>query len=268
MDSLIERASRTEVRVLEADPDLAAGLDPEQARIALHRVHAPVEVFEAGATPQFGEPGEPVPAVGLLVLDGLMLRTLTIGDRRSTELVGSSDLLRPWQRDDQDGLLPCRADWRVLERTRVAVLDEPFATCIAPWPQIWSALVGRALRRSRSQAIATTLSHMTRVDQRLVLLFWHFAERWGRVRGDGIVVRLPLTHEALGALVGARRPSVTTALSQLARRGLVRPADRGAWILTDAAREWVDEMAESVQGGRGGEVVSGGFGRGPAPLVA
>jgi hypothetical protein len=81
--------------------------------------------------------------------------------------------------------------------------------------------------------LATTqaISQLTRVDRRLKALFWHLAERWGRVSGDGVIVPLALTHRILGQLVGARRPTVSTALSELADRGeLVRRPD-GSWLL-------------------------------------
>jgi DNA-binding IclR family transcriptional regulator len=40
-----------------------------------------------------------------------------------------------------------------------------------------------------------------------------------------------LTHETLAGLVGAQRPSVTTALRALERRDLVRRAEAGGWLL-------------------------------------
>jgi CRP-like cAMP-binding protein len=243
MESLIDRAARTEVNLLEVDPDLAMVLSEEEARAAAQRARARVELLDDGAFRAPAERWDPGQTIGLLVLDGLLTRTLSIADRTSTELLGSGDLLRPWQRDEE-GMLPLHAEWRVLEPSRAAVLDRDFAVRIAPWPQLWSALVGRAMRRTRSQAVATALSHMTRVDQRLLLLLWHFAERWGRVRADGVVVTLPLTHETIGALVGARRPSVTSALSLLSAQGLVRRAERGEWILTAAARERIEQLAE------------------------
>ena len=47
---------------------------------------------------------------------------------------------------------------------------------------------------------------------------------------DGVRVRLPLTHQTLGHLVGSRRPSVSVALGALAARGeLVR--DGNEWLL-------------------------------------
>jgi CRP/FNR family cyclic AMP-dependent transcriptional regulator len=238
--------SGTEIRVLEEDADLAAGLPPEQARIAAQRATARTEILDDQALN--APAGRWDGAIGLLVVEGLLIRTLSIGDRTSTELLGSGDLLRPWQRDDDWGILPCRGQWRVLERTRVAVLDERFAAAIAPWPPVWSALMARTMRRNRSQAVAMALSHLNRVDQRLLLVFWHFAERWGRVRSDGVVLRLPLTHETLGALVGARRPSVTSALSQLTQAGLLLRGDaRGEWVLTNAARDRVlDETGYAI----------------------
>jgi hypothetical protein len=51
------------------------------------------------------------------------------------------------------------------------------------------------------------------------------------VSGDGVLVPLALTHRILGQLVGARRPTVSTALSELAEREeLVRRPD-GSWLL-------------------------------------
>jgi CRP/FNR family cyclic AMP-dependent transcriptional regulator len=68
----------------------------------------------------------------------------------------------------------------------------------------------------------------THVDRRLLTLFWHLAERWGRVGTDGVVVPLALTHRMLGLLVGARRPTVSSALRE--RDELVRGLD-GSWLL-------------------------------------
>ena len=59
---------------------------------------------------------------------------------------------------------------------------------------------------------------------------WHLAGRWGRVRTDGVFLPLKLTHALLADLVAARRPTVTSALSDLSRRGVLRQADDG-WLL-------------------------------------
>ena len=57
---------------------------------------------------------------------------------------------------------------------------------------------------------------------RLTLLLWHLAARWGKVERGGIRLPVPLTHQLLGRLVGAERPSVSHALGRLADAGLVR----------------------------------------------
>jgi len=62
------------------------------------------------------------------------------------------------------------------------------------------------------------------------VLFWHLAERWGRVGPGGVLVPLRLTHRTLADLVGARRPSVTAALGDLSRRDLITRAGDG-WVL-------------------------------------
>jgi CRP/FNR family transcriptional regulator, cyclic AMP receptor protein len=66
----------------------------------------------------------------------------------------------------------------------------------------------------------------------LLTLFWHLAERWGRVTPDGVLLPLTLSHRMLGQLVGARRPTVSTALGALTRAGEVSRALDGTWLLT------------------------------------
>ena len=48
----------------------------------------------------------------------------------------------------------------------------------------------------------------------------------------GIVVPLVLSHRLIGELVGARRPTVSTALAELARDGQLSRRDDGTWLLT------------------------------------
>jgi CRP/FNR family transcriptional regulator, cyclic AMP receptor protein len=59
------------------------------------------------------------------------------------------------------------------------------------------------------------------------------------VTGDGVVIGLRLTHEVLGCLVGARRPTVTLALKDLGAAGHVRRRDDGRLVLTPASREYL-----------------------------
>ena len=72
--------------------------------------------------------------------------------------------------------------------------------------------------------------NQARVNVRLLMLLWHLADRWGRVRSEGVVLPLHLTHSVLADLVAARRPTVTSALSELARLELAVPQTPG-WLL-------------------------------------
>ncbi|MGH2894015.1 MAG: helix-turn-helix domain-containing protein, partial [Solirubrobacteraceae bacterium] len=168
--------------------------------------------------------------IGLLVLDGLLLRRVGVDDRFGAELLGEGDLLRPWQGEQPAGTLSRTTGWRVLEATRLAVLDEAAARLMATYPQLIGALVGRALERSRSLAVNMAIIHQARVNVRLLMLLWHLADRWGRVRSEGVVLPLHLTHSVLADLVAARRPTVTSSLTELARQELVEPQTRG-WLL-------------------------------------
>jgi hypothetical protein len=51
------------------------------------------------------------------------------------------------------------------------------------------------------------------------------------VAPGGVVVSLRLPHRTLAGMVGARRPSVTTALGQLISRGEIERRPDGGWLL-------------------------------------
>jgi CRP-like cAMP-binding protein len=169
-------------------------------------------------------------AIGLLVLQGLLVRRVGIDGRFGAELLGQGDMLRPWQREDALPTIPQTTGWRVLEPTRVATLDDRVAQRFARYPELTGRLVGKALERSRKLAVNMAIVHQPRVEVRLHMLFWHLADRWGRVRRDGVVVPIRLTHTVLAELVAARRPTVSTSLAELAKRRLVWAHD-DEWLL-------------------------------------
>jgi CRP/FNR family cyclic AMP-dependent transcriptional regulator len=215
--------------ILREDPELAEGIEPERRAHALDTLVAREVTIPAGAWH-----GEPIPidgGIGLLVLEGVLIHRVGIDARFGAELLGEGDVLRAVQTELGSSSLPLATDVVILEPLRLAVLDERFARQLVVFPQLAGRLLERAVLRSRQLAVNMAIVHQARVDVRLRLLFWHLAGRWGRVRGDGVVVPLRLTHTLLADLVAARRPTVTSALTGLSRRGLVRAIDEG-WLLS------------------------------------
>jgi CRP-like cAMP-binding protein len=165
------------------------------------------------------------------VLDGLLVREAIVGDHPCAELLGPGDLLRAWEDRDAEVLLPRTVEWSALSAVRLAVIDQALAVRAAQWPEIFASLVERAARRAERLVVMQAIAHLTRVDDRLLALLWCLAERWGRVSSNGVVVSLRLPHRTLAGMVGARRPSVTTALGQLIARGEVERRPDGGWLL-------------------------------------
>jgi CRP/FNR family transcriptional regulator, cyclic AMP receptor protein len=220
------------VSLLSADPDLGALLPPERRREAETELVVRACRLGAGPWDVSSLVGVGAEQVGLMMLDGVIWREVGLGGQLSAELLGPGDLLRPWQFDARDGLLPVMHAYTVLAPATLALLDRRFATTQLPrWPEITTLLLERLTERSFRLATAQAISQLTRVDRRIAALLWHLAERWGRVSGDGVLVPLPLTHRMLGELVGARRPTVSTALATLAERGEVSRRRDGTWLL-------------------------------------
>jgi hypothetical protein len=165
-----------------------------------------------------------------MVVDGILTRDIAFAGRTTTELLGAGDLLRPWDDDAPFDALPLKATWHVHEPARLAVLDTRVAMAAGRWPPIATALGARHVRRTRSLAFHRAVAQLPRVEDRLLVALWALAERWGRVGPRGVRVPLNLPHRTLATLVGARRPSVTTALTGLSRAGLVERTSDG-WLL-------------------------------------
>ena len=126
---------------------------------------------------------------------------------------------------------PSGIEFTVLEPARLAILDRTVTAVVCRWQPVVTWIVTAAVRRSFALAELLALSHLRRVDARLIVLFWQLAYRFGRVQPEGVSVPLRLTHETLGRVVGAQRPSVTTALNQLEAAGRVSRREGGGWLI-------------------------------------
>ncbi len=231
--------------VLHEDIDLAEVVPAERRDQAVEDCTAPEISL---ATGPWNEPSSlPANAIGYLVLQGLMLRRVSIDGRFAVELLGECDLLRPWVPDETQ-TLPLRTSWTIVDPVRLVLLDGRFTRQLGRYPELAGRLFERSVRRSRRLVVNMAIIHQARVDDRLHMLFWHFAGRWGRVRADGVILPLRLTHTVLADLVAARRPTVTSALSDLSRRGLVRAMDEG-WLLLGQPPAELQLLAAPVEDG-------------------
>ena len=111
-------------QLLVEDPDLAEAIPADLRVRAAEECIAPVARLAAGAGPA-NSPTFRATAIGLLVLEGLLIRRVGVDGRFGAELLGVGDLLRPWQGEDAEPTLPHTAGWRVLQTCRVATLDRP-----------------------------------------------------------------------------------------------------------------------------------------------
>jgi CRP-like cAMP-binding protein len=220
------------VAVLDHEPELAGLLEPERLAVAGEVAWAQTLELPPGAWSEQAWPAGVRCGLGLLVLEGLLLRHVSIAGRSSVELLGAGDLLRPWEYDDDTGSsLPRQSHWRVLRRAEIAVLDIDFARRISPYPELLGALVARAISHTRALAVNIAILRQPRVDVRLEMLLWHLADRWGTVRSDGVLLPVKLTHRVLAELLAASRPTVSAAVASLQRTGTIVAHERG-WLLT------------------------------------
>ena len=238
------------VSVIDLDPDLAEGLPPAERDAASRRLVAPafdlpVGIWTPADRPELSGIRQ---ALGLLVVDGLLTRSITLEGRTTGELLGVGDIVRPWDTEEPPPHVSMTITWAVHAPTRLALIDRRFLTAATRWPCIIEELSHRAVRRSRALSLQLALGQVPRIEGRLLLLFWRLAQRWGRVTPEGIVLPLRLTHETLAALVAARRPSVTSALGRLTEGGLIERRD-GGWLLHRGAGEHLTEYLAARESG-------------------
>ena len=220
-------AGRARVQVLAEDSDLAEAVPEPRRAAAIAACDVPLVSARAGT---WDPPLEaPSGYLGFLVLDGICLRAFELGERRGVILLGPGDVIKPWTRsalwNDAE-----RADWRFLTPVRLALLDRSFTTELATYPELAVELIDRVLQRNRELVFNMAIASHTRVDTRLHLMLWQMASKWGRIRADGTLLPIKLTHAVLSELVASRRPTITTALAELSQRGLVQRVEQG-WLL-------------------------------------
>ena len=215
------------ITLLDVDPDLAAG-SPDGAGAKLS-----VPVYRVGTGLMPSPPAtDERDRVGFLLLKGLLVYEVTVCGRATAELLGPGDVVIPWSRG-LSGTLAVDAKWTVLEQALLADLA-PLQASAPNGFEIVRSLMVRCAERAESVSVQRSIAAHVRVDVRVLAYLWHLADRFGVVMPEGVRLTLPLTHAVLARLVGARRPTVTTALQRLMQLGYLQRENRAFVLAGDA----------------------------------
>jgi hypothetical protein len=215
------------IRLLEADPDIGRYLsDDERTDASLLTVPCvelpvgPLDLSRLLATHG---------SFGALIVDGMLACHMRVGEQAGMRILGRGDMVSAGV---APSMLLTERGCRVAVPTQLAMLGRDILVGSHRWPRLIAGLHARAAEQVERVAVQLAICQLPRVEERLLALFWLLAESWGRVTPAGTILPLALTHETLGALVGARRPTVTLALGELAERGAVLRQDK-AWLLVE-----------------------------------
>ena len=183
----------------------------------------------------------------VVLLDGLVARTTSLADGSAAELLGPGALLAPrgpgsLAPPGSGSLAPPGSGSLALPgyHVRFEALETSRIGAVGPLdaePERAAALIAGFERVDAERAALQALTRLTGVDRRLLALFGLLAARRGRRTPDGIAVPIAIPHRLLADLVGARRPTVTTALRALRGRGDLRRLQDGTWLLRDGAAD-------------------------------
>ena len=243
--TVADRKPAGTVRLLEHLPDLAADLENGQAATAYRALTVPaIELGRGCCELATCETVPPVAghAFGLLVVEGLLAREVRLAGRTSNSLYGPADILD--LRTDEGSSLAAGARLVCPEFAVIALLDDRVLVAMREWPRMIARLFTLTMRQLERGDINAAIGRLERVEDRLLGFFWLLADRWGRRGPGGIAIEQPLTHEAIGQLIGARRPTVSLGLRALAERGALHRRIDGSWLLSpDSVSQLIDADA-------------------------
>jgi CRP/FNR family transcriptional regulator len=133
------------------------------------------------------------------------------------------------------GKYPASAD--TMEETRLVFLPRAeFERLYRTNPDAADAIIRALGKRLRHLVHVTETLAFRDVAARLAMLLAGYAEREGRPVAGGIEVTLERTQEELAQEIGAARESVSRALRQLLRKGVLAEVDRDRVVIPDVAR--------------------------------
>ncbi len=211
------------VNLIDVDRELVAGNGGGAA------LPVPVLRLPPGPMPALaGETG------GFLVLKGLLMHEVAAYGRATADLLGPGDYIAPGS--EAATSVPTAEAWLVLEEALLGDLAPNRAWSAEMAQRLTAGLLARNCERAAGLAIQRSIASHVRVDVRVLGYLWYLAERYGVVTPDGVKLSLPLTHAVIARLIGARRPTVTTALQRLMQQGYLSRDGRAFILAGDPGR--------------------------------
>jgi CRP-like cAMP-binding protein len=243
--SSVQPGTQDAVRLLVAEPELARGIPDDERDEAVRRCTGRVVRLDAGAWSGLANVADRLDLSGFVVLDGMLCRETTLRARGIAEFLGPGDVVVPPK--DGDGFVPSETEVVALTATRVIALGPDFAAAASRWPSILGALMRRLEAQRERLAVLGAIGHLARVEARILVAMWHLAGEWGAVTSAGVLLRFPFSHEALGHLVGARRPTISLAVKALEADGSLRRVSDG-WLLPAGSEPSLDRALGAASG--------------------
>lgn len=132
---------------------------------------------------------------------------------------------------------PYPASAVTIEDSRLVFLPRPaFEHLYRSHPDIAQAVIRALGRRLRHLVHLTQTLAFRDVAARLAMLLVEYAENGGVATDAGIEIALDRTQEELAHEIGTARESVSRAMKQLRRKGLIQPLDHNRLLIPDLRR--------------------------------
>jgi CRP-like cAMP-binding protein len=224
-------ATESKVSLLDAEPDLGRFLSEEE-RLQASRVSLPAR--DVRGEFDLSSLLERAHAFGVLISEGILLHRIRIGEQATLRLLGPGDMLSV--STEPRSRLVAESECSAMADTRLVLLDDRMLVAAQRWPRLFAALQQKSAEQAERIGLQLAICQLPRVTDRLLALMWMLSESWGRVTPSGVSLPLALTHDSLGGMIGARRPTVTLALGELADRGAIVRQDVG-WLLLEEFAE-------------------------------
>ena len=227
------------VALSEVASELVADLDGDEQDLA-RRLVLPTRRLGPG-TLHLGSLLERERCFAILLWRGLLTHRTSVAGRSMTRVLGEGDIITA----GDSYLRSEHADEYVVsdQSAHVALLGPGVLEATRQIPDLLRSLQLRMGAQHHRLVIQMAICQLPRVEDRVLAILWLLAESWGKVSPEGTLLPIDLTHRALGELIGAKRPTVTLAVGQLARQGAAERRSTG-WVLHTAPPEGILEPGD------------------------